>query len=95
MDLAKTNDDRDILRLIFARQEFAWPYLAPPDVPKDRTAALRAAFMATMRDKDFLAEAAKAKLEITPMAGENIQKLVTEIYATPAPIVQKTMDMLK
>ena len=82
-------------KLVFARQEFAWPFVAPPGVPKDRTDALRAAFNATMKDPAYLAEAEKAKLEIMPVAGESIARLITELYATPAPIVQKTADMIK
>ena len=95
VDLAKTTDQRDILKLVFARQQIAWPFVAPPGVPKDRADALRAAFNSTMTDKSYLAEAAKAKLEIVPVAGEDIQRLIAEIYATPAAIVQKTIDMLK
>jgi tripartite-type tricarboxylate transporter receptor subunit TctC len=95
VDLAKRPDDRDILKLVFARQEIAWPFVAPPGLPKDRADALRAAFDATMKDQAYLAEAAKAKLEIMPVAGARIQRLIDELYATPAPIVRKTMDMLK
>ena len=95
VDLAKKSEDRDILKLVFARQEIAWPFVAPPDLPKDRADALRTAFNATMKDKAYLAEAERAKLEIMPIAGEDIQKLIAELYAAPAAIVQKTMDMLK
>jgi tripartite-type tricarboxylate transporter receptor subunit TctC len=73
----------------------AWPYLAPPGVPADRVAALRKAFMDTMQDKDFVAEAEKAKLEVTPVDGAAIQALVQEIYATPSAIVQKTATLLQ
>ena len=69
IDLAKTDEQRAILRLIFARQALGRPFLAPPGVPQDRAAALRKAFMDTMKDKTFLAEADKAKLEITPFGG--------------------------
>ncbi len=84
VDLAKTADERDIARLVFARQQFAWPFVAPPGVPKDRAEALRAAFNATMQDKAYLAEAEKAKLEIMPVAGEDIERLIIELHATPA-----------
>jgi tripartite-type tricarboxylate transporter receptor subunit TctC len=73
----------------------AWPYLAPPGVPADRVAALRKAFMDTLQDKDFVAEAEKAKLEVTPVDGAAIQALVQEIYATPPAIVQKTAGLLQ
>ena len=94
-DLAKTDEQRALLRLIFARQALGRPYLAPPGVPADRVAALRKAFMDTMKDKAFLAEADKAQLEITPVSGEEVQKLVAEVYQTPAEIVKKAAEILK
>jgi tripartite-type tricarboxylate transporter receptor subunit TctC len=94
-DLAKNDEQRAILRLIFARQPLGRPFLAPPDVPADRLAALRTAFMATMKDPAFLAEAEKAQLEITPIAGDAVQKLVEEIYQTPPAIVKKAADILR
>lgn len=94
-DLAKTPEQRAILRLVFARQALGRPYLAPPDVTADRVAALRDALMATMKDKEFLAEAEKAKLEITPISGAAVQKLVDEIYATPPDVVKKAANLLR
>ena len=95
LDLARTDEQHAILRLVFARQVMAWPYLAPPGVPADRVAALRKAFMDTMRDPEFMAEAEKAKLEVTPVDGAAIQALVREVYATPPAIVQKTATLLQ
>jgi tripartite-type tricarboxylate transporter receptor subunit TctC len=66
------------------------PYLAPPNIPADRLAALRQAFMATIKDKDFVAEADKAQLELNPVSGEDVEKLVKDVYATPADIIAKT-----
>jgi tripartite-type tricarboxylate transporter receptor subunit TctC len=95
VDLADHAEGRAILKLIFARQVMAWPYLAPPGIPKDRAAALRRAFIDTMTDRDFLADAEKSLLEIRPVAGEDIQKLVEEVYATPAAIAQRAAEILK
>ena len=95
VDLAKNDEQKQILKIIFARQVMGRPFLAPPNVPPDRVAALRKAFMDTMKDKEFIAEAEKAQLEITPVAGEEIQKLVQDLYATPAPIAQKAGELLK
>ena len=89
IDLAKTDEQRQILKLIFARQVMGRPFLAPPGMPPDRAEALRKAFMDTMKDKDFLADAEKAQMEITPVPGDQIEKLVKEIYATPPEIAQK------
>jgi tripartite-type tricarboxylate transporter receptor subunit TctC len=94
MDLAKTDEQKQILKLIFARQTMGRPYLAPPGIPADRAAALRKAFMETMADKDFLAEAEREKLEITPVDGADLQKLVAEVYATPAEIEKKAAALL-
>ncbi|HLH86859.1 MAG TPA: hypothetical protein VKX28_00260 [Xanthobacteraceae bacterium] len=94
MDLAKTDEQKQILKLIFARQTMGRPYLAPPGIPADRAAALRKAFMDTMVDKDFLADAEKEKLEITPVDGADLQKLVAEVYATPPDIEKKAAALL-
>jgi len=94
MDLAKTDEQKQVLKLIFARQTMGRPYLAPPGIPADRAAALRKAFMDTMADKDFLAEAEKEKLEITPVDGADLQNLVAEVYATPADIEKKAAALL-
>ena len=88
-DFATTEEQRQILRLVFARQVMGRPFVAPPGIPADRTAALRKAFMDTMSDKDFLAEAEKAGLEITAVPGEQIEKLVQEVYKTPKDVADK------
>ena len=94
-DLAKTDEQKQILRLIFARQVMGRPFVAPPGIPQDRAEALRKAFMDTMKDKEFLAEAEKAGLEITPVPGEQIQKLVQDVYNTPPEIAKKAAEIIK
>ena len=78
-----------MLRLVFARQVMGRPFLAPPGIPADRAETLRKAFMETMQDKDFLAQAAKEDLEITAVSGEKIQALVEEVYRTPKDLALK------
>jgi tripartite-type tricarboxylate transporter receptor subunit TctC len=95
MDLAKSDEQKQVLKLIFARQVMGRPFLAPPGVPKERADALRKAFMDTMTDRDFLAETEKAQLEIVPVSGEEVQKLMAELYATPAAIAQKAAALIK
>jgi tripartite-type tricarboxylate transporter receptor subunit TctC len=95
MDRVKTPEQRARLRLVFARQVMGRPFLAPPGVPPARLTLLRRALMATMRDPAFLAESAKIKLEITPVDGEAVQKLVAEMYATPPDIVRQAAQALK
>jgi tripartite-type tricarboxylate transporter receptor subunit TctC len=95
VDLAKTDEQRATLRLIFARQALGRPFLGPPGIPADRATALQAAFMTTMKDKDFLAEAAKAKLEITPLGGAAVQKIIEESAKTDPAILKRAAAMIK
>jgi hypothetical protein len=93
-DLARSDEERAILKLIFARQVMGRPFLAPPGIPKERIDAIRQAFLATMKDKDFRAEADKAQLEITPVGGPEVEKLVREVYQTPPEIAAKAAKVL-
>jgi tripartite-type tricarboxylate transporter receptor subunit TctC len=96
MDLAKTAEERQILTLIFGRQVMGRPYAAPPDVPSDRVSALRKAFMATMADKDFVAEVEKAQFELTPVPGAKLEAMVKDIYrSTPGEVAAKAAAMIK
>jgi tripartite-type tricarboxylate transporter receptor subunit TctC len=95
MDFAKTDEQRQILKMVFARNVMGRPYLAPPNLPADRLAALRDAFTATMADKDFLAEAGKTQLEINPVSGADVEALVKEVYATPAGVVAEAKAAAK
>lgn len=90
-----TAEQRQILRLVFARQVMGRPYAAPPGIPADRLAALRKAFTDTLKDPVFLADAAKADLEINPVDGAEVQQLVIDIYKTPPEIASKAGEMLK
>lgn len=86
-DLARSDDERMAMELIFARQVMGRPYLAPPEIPAARADALRRAFDATVRDPQFLADAARIDLELNPVDGERIEALVERIYnASPAAV---------
>ncbi|MBX9758256.1 MAG: hypothetical protein K2Y29_05720 [Beijerinckiaceae bacterium] len=69
--------------------------IAPPGVPADRIAALRAAFDKMVADPAFLAEADKRKLEIEPTSGAEVQKIAAEILDAPRDIVERAMDAMK
>jgi tripartite-type tricarboxylate transporter receptor subunit TctC len=89
LDFAKTDEQRQILKLFLTSQETARPFAAPPGVPADRAAALRAAFDATMKDAEFVAEAKKLNLDVNPLSGKTITDLLTELYATPKSVIEK------
>jgi tripartite-type tricarboxylate transporter receptor subunit TctC len=90
MDLARNDRERQILKLVLSRQEMGWPFTAPPGLPKERADALRAAFDATMKDPEYLAEAAQRRLDVNPMSGAAIDKLIGELYATPPEVIAAT-----
>ncbi len=88
-DMATTPEQKQALQLALARLEFGRPFFMPPNAPAARVSAIRRAFDATMKDKEFLAETAKLKLEIDPMTGEDIVKMLDQISRTPADVVAR------
>jgi tripartite-type tricarboxylate transporter receptor subunit TctC len=89
MDLAKNASDKGVLELIFARQEMAYPVVAPPGLPAERVQALRQAFDAVLKDPEYLADARKQNLEAEPAKGADIAALVDRIYASPPDVIAR------
>jgi tripartite-type tricarboxylate transporter receptor subunit TctC len=88
LDLAKTDVHRQVSELSMAPNEMGRPFFAPPGVPADRIELLRRAFDATAKDPEFLAEAKKQNVEISPMSGADVRDLVAKIYASPRNVVE-------
>ncbi len=93
-DLAKTDADRAALRLTMARLDIGRPFFLPPNVPADRVAALRKAFEDTMKDPEYLAEAKKMRIDVDPLTGEELAKLVEDVSHTPADTVARVREAL-
>lgn len=91
---ARTEQDKQAMNLLLSRQEMGKPFLAPPGLPVERVADLRRAFMETMKDPLFIEEMRKLQLDIDPVTGEDVQKMVEEVTATPPHIVNRVRDML-
>src|SRR5262245_23746535 len=88
-ELTQDPESLQILKLFLASQETARPFAAPPDLPADRKTALLAAFDATMRDPEFLAEAAKLNMDVNPLNAKGVNDILAELYATPKAILEK------
>ena len=86
---------KQILKLVTSRQTMGRPFAAPPGVPADRAQALRRAFDATLKDPAFLAEAKKLRLDVNPVSGEAVDRLIAELYATPKDIVEEARVAIK
>jgi tripartite-type tricarboxylate transporter receptor subunit TctC len=95
LDLAKNDGDRAALQLVMARLDIGRPFFLPPNVPADRVAALRAAFDATMKDKAYLAEAAKLKIDVDPMTGADLTAFVAQVLKTPPETVARVRKALE
>jgi tripartite-type tricarboxylate transporter receptor subunit TctC len=89
-DFATNDRQRQILKLVLSRQTMGRPFMAPPQIPTERQAALRKAFDETMKDPDFLAEAKARGQEVNPVSGPALEKLLAELYATPKDVVNET-----
>jgi tripartite-type tricarboxylate transporter receptor subunit TctC len=94
IELAPEGADRALLRFYAVKFNMARPLVAPPDVPVERVAALRAAFDATMKDPQYLEEARRIGLDVNPLGGEGIAKLIREVQATPQGVVDRLRELL-
>jgi len=93
--LAKTEDGRQLIHAgIHAPSAFTYPYAAPPGTPKDRIQILRRAFWNTVKDQKFLAEASKANLEVNSIPGEEVEKLIADLFKLQPNIVSRLKELL-
>jgi len=88
-ELGRTDDDKQILRIVANATEVGKLILSTPDTPSDRIQALRRAFDATMKDPAFQAELKSQRVELGPMSGEELQKLVVELGTVSPAIIDK------
>jgi tripartite-type tricarboxylate transporter receptor subunit TctC len=96
ISFAKTDEARKLIRaLVHSVGPAARPYVLPPGTPKDRVMTLRKAFMEVMKDPEFLADAKKAKLDINPLDGAELQENVKEMFNLDPTLVPKAKEILK
>lgn len=91
---AKNDDDRKVIELVLSGGEIGKPLAITPGTPAARVAALRAAFDATMKDPDFVKEAAKSKVDIDPTPGAELQKIVARVLATPPHLAERAKAII-
>jgi len=95
LDVAQTDADRAALRLAVARLEYGRPFFMPPGVPPERVAAVRRAFDATVQDPAYLAEAEKLKIDVDPLSGEEVARLVEQVAHTADDTVARVRTTLE
>jgi tripartite-type tricarboxylate transporter receptor subunit TctC len=94
LDLVSDPESKRVMELILIRQEAGRPFAAPPGAPADRVAALRQAFDETLADPGFIADAGRTQLEIEPMTGDAIEKMLVKAYAVPKAVVQRAAALV-
>lgn len=93
-ELAKNDEQRAILALISSPPALGRPFVAPPDLPAERLAILRKAFADTLKDKAFLEEADKLKIDIEPMSAEEITQIVKDVVNAAPDVVAQARAMM-
>jgi tripartite-type tricarboxylate transporter receptor subunit TctC len=96
ISFAKTDEAKKLINaLVHSVGPTARPYVLPPGTPKDRTQILQRAFMETMKDPEFIADAAKAKLDINPLDGAELERNVHAVFDLDAALVQRAKEIMK
>src|SRR5262249_42071968 len=86
--------DKKAIELLLAREILGRPFLAPPDLPRERAAVLRSAFAATLRDPEFRKEAERAKLEVDLVTGEEVDTVLKDAVAAPTEVIDRLKQAL-
>ena len=94
-EFIKNEDDKKAAELVVSQQVFGRPVIAPPGTNAEAVKILREAFMKVMTDKDFLADAQKAKIDVTPLDGAKVQEVVEKAYASPPAVVARAKELIR
>ena len=93
--LVQGEENRQLLRLLSIPEDMGRPFMMPPGTPADLLAIIRKAFDDTMKDKAFVTDAEKRLLEVDPVTGAEMEKLIGAGYATPKPLIVKAAALLR
>lgn len=94
IELADDDSARQMFRVYATKFKVTYPVLLPPEVPPARIAMLQAAFDATMKDPAFIADAEKIGIDVSPLSGPQIDKVVSEIDAVPQEVIDRLRKLV-
>ncbi len=94
LDSTMSDQDKQVLDVIFASTMLSRPLIAPPEIPTARAKSLRDGFLATLNDPDFLTEAATIKITPSPLSGERMQDIIGSIYELPSTVLAKVRAVI-
>jgi tripartite-type tricarboxylate transporter receptor subunit TctC len=95
LSLARNDEERAAMQMFYGQNAFARPFILPPNVAPERVAVLRKAFDETMKDRELLAEAERMNIDVVPSDGPAVQKIVADMYATPAAVIKTVKEALE
>ena len=95
IDLARNDDERQVFEILTGMKALGRPYFVAPGVPEDRASALQTAFMQTMKDPEFLAEATQSLGTIDAVSGPDMRTIVTRVYSLPSNVVDKARNAVR
>lgn len=96
INLAKGEEARQLIQAgIHDVSAVIRPYVLPPGTAKDRVQIMRKAFMDTMKDREFLADAEKSKLDIEPLTGEELERTVTGLFRLAPSVIARLKEALE
>jgi tripartite-type tricarboxylate transporter receptor subunit TctC len=93
-ELLQNEDDRKVIDLLLSRLILGRPFIAPPGIPEDRFAVLRNAFASAVQDPELLADMERLNYRISPVLGEEAQKLMADVYATPEEVISRVREIV-
>jgi tripartite-type tricarboxylate transporter receptor subunit TctC len=93
--LAKTDEDRQLVELIVSGTQLGRPLATTPGVPDERLKALRLAFVATMKDAEFLQDAQKLNFDVEPVLGDSLHKVIVKVLSTPKTVADRARPILQ
>src|SRR5262245_43231111 len=94
-DYAKSDEDRQVYGLIFGTQALGRIYLSPPAMPEARKVALRKALLDTMKDPEFIADATKTQIDISPMTGEETEAFIAKLSTASPAVIERTKQAFR
>jgi len=95
LDLTRTPLERQMLELKFSAYDVGYAFMAPPETPPERVAALRAAMTAAVNDPAFRADAVREKIEVDPVAGAEVEAIIRNAYAAPPEVLTRLNEAIK
>jgi tripartite-type tricarboxylate transporter receptor subunit TctC len=94
-DFAKSDEDKQVYGLIFGTQALGRIFLSPPGTPTARRNALRAGLLASMKDPQFIADAKKTQIDISPMTGEEVEQLIARLSTASPAVVERVKQAVQ